>query len=296
MNNNIIRFLVITSIVFAILFVSLLIGNLKENKDLSFSSSSSRESFCSDITIKEVFSTSYSNHLYETGFPIPDVCWEYITGPDRLETLEADYDFDYPDNLEFDKYSYVVSFGCQILSCWIDEMVGDEHILNIIYNPEFQGKKVFLYQIPKTQIYPLQWPSYIIKDGEKLKIATTPTDCNKSLLDGYKFHVDFPMEEMYNTSFSALLIETENLSADNCFEYICEEEELEALSKQYEFQYPDTLDFNIHSYLISFGYKTLGCWSEKIEDGEYILNISKVSEFVGNQVFFYQFPKFIQGK
>lgn len=284
-------FSIVLAIAAAVFFAGLIMWQERAGERPPPSSDINKGSNRTDFSGEEIFSTSYSRHVYETGFPLPDVCWEYLTGPGRLEKLEEDYGFQYPGDLDFEEHSYIVSFGCKVLECWSDRIVNNEYVLSVLYDAEYQGKNLFLYQLPKVNIYPLDWPSYVTKEGKQVQLATTPTNCDKSFLDGYQFYVEFPMEEIFSAAYTGDLS-----NPDVYFEFVCEKEQLEALAANYSFSYPNDLDLDLYSYLISFGYKVVGCRSDKIEGGEYALNITEVSEFVGRQVFFYQFPKFIQGK
>lgn len=148
-----------------------------------------------DFEINSIGSSSYSNSLDPGGRPLSEVRWEYVTGMGYLEDLSELYGFQYPEDLDLQTYSYIVSFGCKIFECWSEEKIGDDYILTVTYEDNYQGKQVFFYQLPKSRLYPLRWPSYVLKNGERLPFATDPYSYDKTLLEGYEM-VEVPCLEL----------------------------------------------------------------------------------------------------
>lgn len=269
-------------------------NSVLEDEEKSDITNASLESLQNEFQIEEIYSTEYHKSISEDGIRLPDVCWEYLRSSEYLEEIVSKtYLFQYPKDLDFEKYSYVVSFGCKIIKCWSEEMIEDDHVLSVVYDPQYQGKKVFLYKLPKIKIYPFKWPTYIVKEGEKLHFANTPVYYQEGMLDGYEFRVDFPINEIYD----AVCFEMEGTkekhftNSDIEWEYICDQEYMNLLSEKFQFLCPENLDFNSHSYIITFGYQIVECWSEEMIGDEYVLRIICDSQYCDKNVFFYQFPK-----
>ena len=136
-----------------------------------------------EVAIIEIGNTSYSE--YDDDRPtLTQVRWEYVRSFEHLKVLSEDYDFQYPSYIDSTDYTYIISMGCKVIEAWTEEKNGDDYILNVIYDPNYQGKQVFFYQLPKIKIYPFKWPSYILNDEKKLLFGSSPYDYKEELLKG----------------------------------------------------------------------------------------------------------------
>ncbi len=75
------------------------------------------------------------------------------------------------------------------------------------------------------------------------------------------------------------------------WEYIRSQNYLDMLQEEDQFEAPTNLNFEEHSYIVSYGREIVEMWSERQYDSYILLNVTFEEKHKGNQVFFYQTDK-----
>lgn len=134
----------------------------------------------------EIGSSSYSHPTEYAQEYKYAVQWISVLGQDHLPDLSEEYSFQPPNGMNFDEHAYIVSFGCKILEFWSEEMNGNDYVLSVTYAEDYQGEQAFIYELPHVRIYPLQYPSYVLKEGERVFLGTHPNNYDLTLFKGYE--------------------------------------------------------------------------------------------------------------
>lgn len=100
---------------------------------------------------------------------------------EHLSELISSVQVELPSDICYATNTFLFAYGRKLTSISAVEMNGNGYILEVVFEEEYYEKQVFVYAIPKTNVYPFRWSIYRIKNNERVYWGTTVVDINQRI-------------------------------------------------------------------------------------------------------------------